>query len=89
MTAFNGLQYYNYGAQFALVTIGCLSAYSMFTFGVTQRRWVVVSVDICLLRVLMIPCSIAIRRAMNQAENESGARSVDSLLNYETVKVGA
>ena len=27
------------------------------------------------------------RKHMNQAENEGGAKAVDSLLNYETVKV--
>mmetsp|Transcript_52157 Transcript_52157/g.136339 ORF Transcript_52157/g.136339 Transcript_52157/m.136339 type:complete len:104 (-) Transcript_52157:818-1129(-) len=29
---------------------------------------------------------VAIRREMNQAENQASARSVDSLLNFETVK---
>ncbi|CAG7718880.1 unnamed protein product [Allacma fusca] len=58
---------YKYGTDFALVALGCVSTYALYTLSVTQWR-------------------TKFRVAMNKAENESGNRAVDSLLNYETVK---
>eukprot|EP00052_Salpingoeca_macrocollata_P011295 m.86904 g.86904 ORF g.86904 m.86904 type:complete len:674 (+) comp17991_c0_seq6:102-2123(+) len=55
------------GIEFAAVTLGCLTAYTAFTLGITQWR-------------------TKFRQQMNKADNETGSRAVDSLLNYETVK---
>jgi len=62
-----GLMAYNCGPEFAAVTVGCVGAYSAFTFYLSNIR-------------------VGIRRKMNQADNEAGQKSMDALLNYETVK---
>uniref|UniRef100_A0A224YK50 Iron-sulfur clusters transporter ABCB7, mitochondrial n=1 Tax=Rhipicephalus zambeziensis TaxID=60191 RepID=A0A224YK50_9ACAR len=59
--------YYKCGGKFAAVTLGCIGAYSVFTFAITHWR-------------------TKFRIQMNKAENEAGAQSIDSLINYETVK---
>lgn len=63
----SGILSYQFGSIYALVTVGCVAAYSVFTLAVTQWR-------------------IKIRTEMNKADNAAGARALDSLLNYETVK---
>jgi ATP-binding cassette subfamily B (MDR/TAP) protein 7 len=50
------------------VTLTCITAYTFFTFGITQWR-------------------TKFRIEMNKADNEAGSLAIDSLLNYETVKV--
>ncbi|RUS79526.1 hypothetical protein EGW08_012724 [Elysia chlorotica] len=63
----SALLYYNCGGKFALVTLGCVASYAVFTLTVTQWR-------------------TKIRQQMNKADNEAGNVSIDSLINYETVK---
>lgn len=91
------VQYYKCGGQFALVTLGTLSAYTAFTVAVTQWRYAVdlryfvlsrkasrvianTSICVCAIRTRF-------RIEMNKADNEAGNAAIDSLLNYETVKV--
>eukprot|EP00039_Didymoeca_costata_P028619 m.21756 g.21756 ORF g.21756 m.21756 type:complete len:692 (+) comp7221_c0_seq1:62-2137(+) len=62
-----GLMAYNCGPEFALVTLSCVSLYSIFT-------------------VLISGWRVKIRQQMNQADNEAGQKSMDALINYETVK---
>ncbi|QIB64194.1 ABCB family ABC transporter ATP-binding protein/permease [Kineobactrum salinum] len=57
----------NYGASYALITLGSVLAYGWFSFGATEWRTRFV-------------------REMNEADSASNSRSVDSLLNFETVK---
>uniref|UniRef100_T1JCD1 Iron-sulfur clusters transporter ABCB7, mitochondrial n=1 Tax=Strigamia maritima TaxID=126957 RepID=T1JCD1_STRMM len=59
--------YYKCGGTFALISLGCIGAYTTYTLGITQWR-------------------TAFRIKMNKAENEAGAKAIDSLINYETVK---
>uniref|UniRef100_A0A8B9LB38 Iron-sulfur clusters transporter ABCB7, mitochondrial n=1 Tax=Astyanax mexicanus TaxID=7994 RepID=A0A8B9LB38_ASTMX len=68
MALVSAILYYKCGGQFALVTLGTLSAYTAFTIAVTQWR-------------------TRFRIEMNKADNEAGNAAIDSLLNYETVKV--
>lgn len=63
----SSLLYYKCGGQFALVTLGCISSYAVFTFAFTSWR-------------------TKFRVQMNKAETQAGSRSVDSLINFETVK---
>ncbi|EDO27684.1 predicted protein, partial [Nematostella vectensis] len=63
-----GAKAYRCGAEFALVVLGCLGVYTVFTLRVTQWR-------------------TQFRSQMNKADNEAGAQAIDSLINYETVKV--
>lgn len=56
------------GLEYALVALGCVGIYTVFTLAVTQWR-------------------TKFRVYMNQAENEAGNKAIDSLINYETVKV--
>nr|MBX2847109.1 hypothetical protein [Acidiferrobacterales bacterium] len=58
---------WNYSLWFALVVLGAVTAYVLFSFYATEKRTEFV-------------------REMNAAESQSSTRSVDSLLNYETVK---
>ena len=37
--------------------------------------------------ILFFMCRTKFRVQMNKADNESGSKSIDSLINYETVKV--
>ena len=37
---------------------------------------------------MLLPRRTKFRIQMNKADNESGSKAIDSLLNYETVKVG-
>lgn len=61
-------QAYKCGKEFALVTLTFITAYTLFTFGITQWR-------------------TRFRVEMNKADNQAGSLAIDSLLNYETVKV--
>lgn len=63
----SSLLYYKCGGQFALVTLGCIGSYAVFTFAFTRWR-------------------TKFRVQMNTAESQAGSRSVDSLINFETVK---
>ncbi|XP_050392679.1 iron-sulfur clusters transporter ABCB7, mitochondrial isoform X3 [Patella vulgata] len=65
----SAILYYKCGGQFALVTLGCIGAYTAFTLLITQWR-------------------TKFRVMMNKADTEAGAKAIDSLINYETVKVG-
>lgn len=56
------------GYEFAALSFGCVSIYTIYTLLVTQWR-------------------TKFRIFMNQAENEAGNKAMDSLINYETVKV--
>lgn len=56
------------GYEFAALSFGCVSIYTLYTLLVTQWR-------------------TKFRIYMNQAENEAGNKAIDSLINYETVKV--
>ena len=62
------LQAYKCGKEFAMVTLTCITGYTLFTFGITQWR-------------------TKFRVEMNKADNQAGSLAIDSLLNYETVKV--
>ncbi|XP_059858306.1 iron-sulfur clusters transporter ABCB7, mitochondrial isoform X2 [Delphinus delphis] len=68
VTLVSGVLYYRCGAQFALVTLGTLGAYTAFTVAVTRWR-------------------TRFRIEMNKADNDAGNAAIDSLLNYETVKL--
>ncbi|CAL1548476.1 unnamed protein product [Lymnaea stagnalis] len=59
--------YYKCGGNFALVTLGCVASYTLFTLAITQWR-------------------TKFRVMMNKADSEAGAKAIDSLINYETVK---
>ncbi|XP_059153917.1 iron-sulfur clusters transporter ABCB7, mitochondrial-like [Physella acuta] len=59
--------YYKCGGKFALVTLGCVASYAVFTLAITQWR-------------------TKFRVMMNKADSEAGAKAIDSLINYETVK---
>ena len=32
-------QYYKFGGQYALISVGCIAAYTLFTLSITQWRW--------------------------------------------------
>lgn len=64
----SAILYLKCGAEYALVALGCVGIYAIFTLAVTQWR-------------------TKFRIYMNQAENEAGNKAIDSLINYETVKV--
>ncbi|KAH9524993.1 ATP-binding cassette sub- B member 7, mitochondrial [Bulinus truncatus] len=59
--------YHQCGGKFALVTLGCVASYTIFTLAITQWR-------------------TKFRVMMNKADSEAGAKAIDSLINYETVK---
>eukprot|EP00005_Dracoamoeba_jomungandri_P009021 CAMPEP_0174266332 /NCGR_PEP_ID=MMETSP0439-20130205/29743_1 /TAXON_ID=0 /ORGANISM="Stereomyxa ramosa, Strain Chinc5" /LENGTH=663 /DNA_ID=CAMNT_0015353223 /DNA_START=106 /DNA_END=2097 /DNA_ORIENTATION=+ len=63
----SGILSYSYGAKFALVTVGTLACYVVFTLGITRWR-------------------TKFRKEMNAMESEAASKSIDSLMNYETVK---
>ena len=58
---------FKFGAAHALVTVGTVSAYTLFTVVTSNSR-------------------IPIRKAMNDAEAQASQRSIEALVNYETVK---
>ncbi|GAB3357756.1 ABCB family ABC transporter ATP-binding protein/permease [Lysobacter tyrosinilyticus] len=62
-----GILVVRYDASFALIALGTIAAYVIFTIVSTQWR-------------------MRIYRAANEADTEVSAVSVDSLMNYETVK---
>eukprot|EP00887_Chlorella_sp_A99_P007179 scaffold2.g7179.t1 len=68
-----GILAYKCGPAFAGLTAATIAAYTYFTFSVTQWR-------------TQFRQGLQAPREMNRAENEGGARVIDSLLNYETVK---
>lgn len=63
-----GILTYQYGTNFALVTVGTMAAYSTFTIATTSWR-------------------TKFRRQANAADNKAATSAVDSLINYEAVKV--
>lgn len=78
-------QAYKCGGRYAMVTLSTLGVYSAFTIGITQWRC-------ARCRVAAPPpahgcTSTKFRRDMNRLENEASSKAVDSLINYETVKV--
>lgn len=62
-----GVLAYKCGPEFAALTVGTISAYTLFTVLTTQWR-------------------TKFRKQMNKADNEGASVSLDSLINYETVK---
>ncbi|KAK0053596.1 ATP-binding cassette sub-family B member 7 mitochondrial [Biomphalaria pfeifferi] len=63
----SALLYHHCGGKFALVTLGCVASYTIFTLAITQWR-------------------TKFRVMMNKADSDAGAKAIDSLINYETVK---
>lgn len=63
----SSILYYKFGGKFALVSLGCITSYTLYTLAMTQWR-------------------TKFRVQMNKADSEAGSQSIDSLINYETVK---
>lgn len=63
----SSILYHKCGGEFALVTLGCITTYAVFTFSFTKWR-------------------TKFRQDMNKAETQASSRSIDSLINFETVK---
>jgi len=64
----SGILASKFGAEYALVTLATVGAYTGFTVAVTQWR-------------------TRFRIEMNKLENEASGKAIDSLLNYEAVKL--
>ena len=64
----SGILAYQLGTPYAVVAIGTITSYTVFTVIVSNWR-------------------TEIRKKMNQEETSSGGKIVDSLINYETVKL--
>lgn len=64
----SGILIINLGPQFAIVAVGTVGAYTIFTIFVSNWR-------------------IQIRQDMNKYENAASGKALDSLINYETVKL--
>lgn len=61
------------------MTAGTLAAYVAYTLGITSWRYFIIS--------LSLTSRTKFRKEMNATENEAASKAMDSLLNYETVKV--
>lgn len=76
-------QTYKFGANFAYITLLTMAGYAWFTIRTTAWRYVLFFIDLYLL----ISCRTKFRREANQADNKAATTAVDSLINYEAVKV--
>ena len=64
----SGLLAYNLGPMYAVVAVGTVASYVVFTVQISAWR-------------------IKIRQAMNRSDNKASGRAMDSLLNFENVKL--
>lgn len=78
------LQYYKCGGQFALVTLGTLSAYTAFTIAVTQWRYcMLLSLFVALKSALIT--AVLITRLCLWSGRGSGSRWIRRIMRLETL----
>ena len=78
-------QSYKFGWNFAAITAVTMAAYTWFTVRTTSWRYVFAAVY--LSTGCSVECRTRFRREANAADNRAATVAVDSLINYEAVKV--
>jgi len=81
------LQTYKFGWDFAAVTVLAMAAYTWFTVRTTSWRFGTVHKSKLLPVLTIIVIRIQFRRDANKADNKAATVAVDSLINFEAVKV--
>ena len=77
---------YKFGVDFAWITLATMATYSWFTIRTTAWRYVLP----CFMEPTVSHLSggrTRFRQEANQADNKAATSAVDSLINYEAVKV--